>query len=53
MGLVHVVWGGASVVAITVGWLVIAWRGGTHLNERLTEQLSRSAALERECTTLR
>ena len=53
MGFVHVVWGGASVVAIAVGWLMIAWRGGKHLNERLTEQLSRSAALERECTTLR
>jgi hypothetical protein len=53
MGLIHVVWGGASVVTITVGWLVIAWRGGKHLNERLTEQLTRSAALERECTTLR
>ncbi|MEJ8811159.1 hypothetical protein WKW77_08780 [Variovorax ureilyticus] len=53
MGFVHVVWGGASLVAIAVGWLLIAWRGGKHLNERLTEQLSRSAALERECSTLR
>ena len=53
MSFVHVVWGAASFVAITAGWLLIAWRGGKHLNERLSEQLSRSAALERECTTLR
>lgn len=53
MGFVHVVWGGASLVALALGWVVIAWRGGKHLNECLTEQLSRSAALERECSTLR
>lgn len=53
MEFVHVIWVGTSLVAIAVGWLVIAARGGRHLNDRLTEQLSRSAALERECTTLR
>jgi len=51
MELVHVVLLGAGVVAMAAGWVWTAWHGGRHLNDRMTEQVSRSAALARECST--
>ncbi|MBO9513756.1 MAG: hypothetical protein J7549_06510 [Variovorax sp.] len=44
---------GVSLAAIGFGRLLVGWFAGRHLNERFAEQLSRSAALERECSTLR
>jgi hypothetical protein len=51
MEFVHLIWLGGGLAAVAAGWVWVAWRGGRHLNDRMSEQVSRSAALARECAT--
>ncbi|MDM0073410.1 hypothetical protein QTH90_03400 [Variovorax sp. J2P1-59] len=53
MELMHWICIGAAVAVAATGWFLVVplYRGWRPLNDRITDQVSRSAALVKECST--